>query len=86
MLESLGTFFANNFLWIASCILVFTVARIGVDIFEKRSRRKILEDTESLGSKKEDELRRRIELVNRRLTLDGSKEELGLVPNRRLLH
>lgn len=86
MLESLGTSLADNFLWIAICIFVVTVARIGVDIFAKRSTRRILEDVESLEREKEEELRRRIEQATRRLALNSSKGELGLVPNRRLLH
>ncbi|MDJ0958875.1 MAG: hypothetical protein QNI91_18550 [Arenicellales bacterium] len=86
MLESLSVSLANNFLWIAACILVVTIAKIGIDIFEKRSTRRILEDAESLEREKEDELRRRIEQASRRLALNGDNEGLGLVPNRRLLH
>ena len=86
MLEALSASFINNFLWISACILVVAAAKIGVDIFEKRSTRRILEDAQSLEREKEDELRRRIEQASRRLKLNGSKERLGLVPNRRLLH
>ena len=86
MLESLSASLANNFLWIAACVLVVTVAKIGVDIFENRSTRRILKDAESLDRENEIELRRRIEQASRRLAADDSKEQLGLVPNQRLLH
>ena len=86
MFEALNASFANAFLWIAVCIFVLTVAKIGVDISEKRSTRRILKDNDPLEKESEDEMQRRIEQASRRLRLGTNREDVGLIPNRRLLH
>ncbi len=67
MLESIMYSLQDNFLWLSLCAFVIVTTKIALDIFARRSTRRILQDAERLQAEREVELRRRIEQASRRM-------------------
>ena len=74
MFEVIMSSLEDNFLWVSSCIFIVVMTKIAMDIFARRSRRRILKNAERLEAQKEAELKRRIEQASRRIAATPAED------------
>lgn len=80
MFETIISSIEDNSLWISACIFVVAVTKVAMDIFVKRSTRRILKNAERLEAQKEAELLCRIEQASRRMA-SVAKEDAAPMHN-----